>query len=93
MDFGIAKAASKASHTQTGALKGKLLYMSPEQAWGKTLDGRSDIFSVGTVLFEMLTGKKLFYGDSEMSILERVREAKVPDFEPFKELIPQQRKR
>jgi TonB family protein len=90
VDFGIAKAASKASHTQTGALKGKLLYMSPEQAWGKTLDGRSDIFSVGTVLFEMLTGKKLFYGDSEMSILERVREAKVPDFEPFKELIPQQ---
>jgi TonB family protein len=77
VDFGIAKAASKASHTQTGALKGKLLYMSPEQAWGKSIDARTDIFSLGTVLFEMLTGKKLFLGDSEMSILERVREAKV----------------
>lgn len=90
VDFGIAKAASKASHTQSGALKGKLLYMSPEQAWGKTLDGRSDIFSIGTVLFEMLTSKKLFYGDSEMSILERVREAKLPDFEQYREIIPLQ---
>ncbi len=90
VDFGIAKAASKASHTQSGALKGKLLYMSPEQAWGKTLDGRSDIFSVGTVLFEMLTGRKLFYGDSEMSILERVREAKLPDFEQYRDIIPPQ---
>lgn len=88
VDFGIAKAASKASHTQSGALKGKLLYMSPEQAWGKTLDGRSDIFSLGSVLFEMLTGRKLFYGDSEMSILERVREAKLPDFEEFRNEIP-----
>jgi len=90
VDFGIAKAASKASHTQSGALKGKLLYMSPEQAWGKTIDGRSDLFSLGVVLFEMLTGKKLFYGDSEMSILERVREAKLPDFEQFREQIPPQ---
>ncbi len=90
VDFGIAKAVSKASHTQTGALKGKLLYMSPEQAWGKTIDGRSDLFSLGVVLFEMLTGKKLFYGDSEMSILERVREAKLPDFEQFREQIPPQ---
>lgn len=88
VDFGIAKAASKASHTQSGALKGKLLYMSPEQAWGKTLDGRSDIFSLGIVLFEMLTGRKLFYGDSEMSIIERVREAKLPDFEQYRETIP-----
>lgn len=90
VDFGIAKAASKASHTQSGALKGKLLYMSPEQAWGKTLDGRSDIFSLGIVLFEMLTGRKLFYGDSEMSIIERVREAKLPDFEQYKDIIPPQ---
>src|SRR5207245_308932 len=52
-DFGIAKAASKASHTQAGALKGKLQYMSPEQAWGKPIDRRSDIFALATVLFEM----------------------------------------
>jgi TonB family protein len=76
-DFGIAKAASKASHTQAGALKGKLQYMSPEQAWGRSIDKRSDIFALATVLFEMLTGRKLFTGDNELSILEQVREARV----------------
>lgn len=76
-DFGIAKAASKASQTQAGALKGKLQYMSPEQAWGKAIDRRSDVFALATVLFEMLTGRQLFTGESEMSILEQVREARV----------------
>ena len=76
-DFGIAKAASKASHTQAGALKGKLQYMSPEQAWGRNIDRRSDIFALATVLFEMLTARKLFSGDNELSILEQVREARV----------------
>src|SRR5688572_19238494 len=76
-DFGIAKAASKASHTQAGALKGKLQYMSPEQAWGRSIDRRSDIFALTVVLFEMLTNRKLFVGDNEISILEQVREARV----------------
>ncbi|HEV7572018.1 MAG TPA: protein kinase, partial [Thermoanaerobaculia bacterium] len=76
-DFGIAKAASKASHTQAGALKGKLQYMSPEQAWGRNIDKRSDIFALATVLFEMLTARKLFAGDNELSILDQVREARV----------------
>ncbi len=77
VDFGIARAATKASHTDSGSLRGKLLYMSPEQAWGKALDNRSDIFSLGGVFFEALTGHPLFSGNSEMSILERVREARV----------------
>lgn len=76
-DFGIAKAASKASHTRAGALKGKLQYMSPEQAWGKDIDHRSDIFSLGLVLYEMLTTDKVFAGESELSILEQVRNPKV----------------
>src|SRR5207245_5960271 len=76
-DFGIAKAASKASHTQAGALKGKLQYMSPEQAWGRNIDRRSDIFALATVLFEMLSRRQLFTGENEMSILEQVREARV----------------
>jgi TonB family protein len=76
-DFGIAKAASKASQTQTGALKGKLQYMSPEQAWGRNIDRRSDIFALAIVLFEMLTRRKLFTGENEMSVLEQVREANV----------------
>ncbi len=85
-DFGIAKAASKASHTRAGALKGKLQYMSPEQAWGKDIDHRSDIFSLGLVFYEMLTGKKLFAGDSELSILEQVRNPKV---QPPSEINPE----
>jgi len=73
-DFGIAKAASKASQTRSGALKGKLQYMSPEQAWGKDIDYRSDIFSLGLVLHEMLTSEKVFAGDSELTVLEQVRD-------------------
>ncbi len=86
-DFGIAKAATKASHTQVGALKGKLQYMSPEQASGKQIDRRSDIFALGTVLFEMLTGRKLFTGDNEISILEQVREARVVPPSQFNEEV------
>jgi serine/threonine protein kinase len=76
VDFGIAKAATKASHTDSGSLRGKLLYMSPEQAWGKPLDKRSDLFALGAVFFEALTGHLLFSASSEMSVLERVREAR-----------------
>ncbi len=76
-DFGIAKAASKVSTTISGALKGKLQYMSPEQAWGKRVDRRSDVFSLGSVLYEMLTGAPLFEGDTDMSVLESVREGEV----------------
>ena len=80
-DFGIAKAATKASSTDKGALRGKLLYMSPEQAWGKALDRRSDLFSLGLVLYEMVTDQKPFLlgGDgSEMTILEKVRRCEIP---------------
>jgi len=76
-DFGIAKAASKVSRTESGALKGKVPYMSPEQAWGKDVDLRSDIYSLGSVLFEMLTGRKLFSGDSDLGVLEKVRAGEV----------------
>jgi serine/threonine protein kinase len=79
-DFGIAKAATKASTTDRGALRGKLLYMSPEQAWGKAIDCRSDLFSLGIVLYEMVTDQKPFLatgGSSEMSILELVRQCHI----------------
>ncbi|HLN81781.1 MAG TPA: TonB family protein [Thermoanaerobaculia bacterium] len=77
-DFGIAKADRKVSQTESGALKGKLQYMSPEQAWGKPIDHRSDLFSLGCVLHEMLTGERLFRGDSDLTVLELVRKAEVP---------------
>ncbi|HEY4592037.1 MAG TPA: serine/threonine-protein kinase, partial [Thermoanaerobaculia bacterium] len=75
-DFGIAKAVSKVGQTQMGALKGKLQYMSPEQAWGRPVDARSDLFSLGAVLFEMITGERLFTGESEISVLEAVRQGR-----------------
>jgi serine/threonine protein kinase len=83
VDFGIAKAGAH-SKTTTGVLKGKLSYMSPEQAWGKPIDHRSDIFSLGIVAYEMFTGERLFKGDSEINTLEKVREAKV---EPMPSVI------
>lgn len=77
IDFGIAKAANKASKTQAGILKGKFGYMSPEQVRGLPLDRRSDIFSVGIVLYEMLTGERLFLGESDFSTLEKVRNVEI----------------
>jgi serine/threonine-protein kinase len=71
-DFGIAKAASRASATRTGVLKGKIAYMSPEQARGDTVDARSDLFSLGLVLYEMLTGTRPFQGATETETLGRV---------------------
>ncbi|MEE2788862.1 MAG: serine/threonine-protein kinase [Myxococcota bacterium] len=73
IDFGIAKAAGKASKTQSGILKGKFGYMSPEQLRGKPIDRRSDIFSLGTVLYELLTGERCFQGPDDFSVLEKVR--------------------
>ena len=92
-DFGIAKAASKATITDKGALRGKLLYMSPEQAWGKAMDRRSDIFSLGIVFYEMLTGQKPFVGTSEMSILETVRQCHVAPPKTLNPRIPEKMER
>ncbi len=89
VDFGIAKAALHSQETRVGMLKGKLAYMSPEQAMGKKLDHRSDIFSLGIVLYELLTGTRLFRGNSEFSLLEKVKEAKIePPRKLNKEISP-----
>ncbi len=77
IDFGIARAASRSARTNAGVLKGKFGYMSPEQVRGLPLDRRSDIFSLGIILFETLTGKRLFNGESDFSTLEKVRNAEV----------------
>jgi TonB family protein len=76
-DFGVAKSA--ASETTTGSqLKGKQTYMSPEQIRGETLDGRADLFSLGVVLFETTTGKRLFKRDSELGVLNAVLSDPIP---------------
>ncbi|WP_428269500.1 protein kinase domain-containing protein [Haliangium sp.] len=73
IDFGIAKASMRSSRTMAGVLKGKFGYMSPEQVRGLPLDRRSDIFALGTVLYEMLTRERLFQSESDFSTLEKVR--------------------
>jgi serine/threonine protein kinase len=88
LDFGIAKAANQIEQTKAGEIKGKLSYMSPEQCMGKPLDCRSDIFSLGTVLYEWLTGFKLFTGESEVAILKNITEGKIYKPSYFKSDIP-----
>lgn len=66
VDFGVAKARTSSQKTQTGAVKGKLSYMSPEQITAKPLDGRSDIFAMGIVLYELLTSQRPFGHESEL---------------------------
>ena len=78
MDFGIAKAAQRSTKTMAGTVKGKVAYMSPEQARGKPLDGRSDLFALGIMLWEMLTGKRLFLGDSDFETLTNVLKSEPP---------------
>ncbi|MBJ6764204.1 protein kinase [Myxococcaceae bacterium JPH2] len=75
-DFGIAKAGNRLS--QPGVLKGKFAYMSPEQARGEAVDARTDIFALGVVLWEMLTGGRLFEGDSEVAVLRAVQHSLIP---------------
>ncbi len=72
-DFGIAKVTDSADHlTQTGSLLGTPSYMSPEQARGSELDGRSDLFAVGCILYEMITGKKAFRGESITGLIFKI---------------------
>lgn len=77
VDFGIAQALMKFT-SEIGILKGKFSYMSPEQIRGMPLDARTDVFSTGIILHEMLTTEKLFRGDTEFALMEKVRKAEVP---------------
>jgi len=71
-DFGIAKWAHQRSQTQEGALKGKFAYMSPEQCRGKPLDARSDVFALGTILYELTTGRAPFAAPTDFEILNKI---------------------
>jgi eukaryotic-like serine/threonine-protein kinase len=84
-DFGIAKATLSRVTTKTGVIKGKVKYMSPEQALGRKLDHRSDVFSLGSCLYEMLTRIPPFTATNEMDLLIKVRDAK---YRPVSELQP-----
>jgi eukaryotic-like serine/threonine-protein kinase len=82
-DFGIARVTERTSKTQAGTLKGKYGYMSPEQVIGGDLDGRSDIFSVGIVLAEMLMGRRLFVAPGDLDVLLMVRDARLDRLEKY----------
>jgi serine/threonine-protein kinase len=89
-DFGIAKAQARASATGSGVIKGKLSYMSPEQARGWPVDQRTDLFSAGIVLWELLAGMRLFDGDSEQEILARVARCQVPSPRAHNDAVPRE---
>jgi len=78
VDFGLAKAANQVQDTDPGVVKGKFSYLAPEAALGKDVDARADLYGVAIVLFEMLTGRRLFLGENDQQTLEQVRQARVP---------------
>jgi len=78
LDFGVSKVLTEGSRTRTGMIKGKLPYMAPEQIRGEAVDARSDVFSAGVVLWESLTGERLFVRDSDYQIWRAVTEDDIP---------------
>ena len=76
-DFGIAKATVRARQTAVGVIKGKYYYMSPEQAWGDPIDHRTDLFSTGVVLYEVIVGQMLYLEEDLGSLLDKVRKAEI----------------
>jgi len=88
VDFGIAKAAWQAERTRPGMVKGKWTYMSPEQCEGRKLDGRSDLFSLGTVMYELLTGEPRYRRDDAERAMREIRDGKPLDVERFRPDAP-----
>jgi serine/threonine-protein kinase len=78
IDFGICKSGCHRQVTSPGVQKGKFAYMSPEQLYGQPIDRRADVFALGTVLWEAVTGRRLFKGDDIASTIKRVLELEVP---------------
>ena len=85
-DFGLARTADAASMTRSGMIAGTPLYMAPEQAFGQKLDPRADLFSLGSVLYQMLTGRPPFRAPNMLAVLKRVTED-TP--RPINEIVPE----
>jgi eukaryotic-like serine/threonine-protein kinase len=93
VDFGIAKATMKVRQTAVGVIKGKYYYMSPEQAWGDPIDYRSDIFSSGIVLYEMITGQMLYLEEDLHKLLDMARKADIAPPGRLRKGVPPQLER
>jgi serine/threonine-protein kinase len=87
-DFGVAKASSRLTNTRSGTLKGKLAYMPPEQAKGGPIDQRTDVFAIGTVIWEALAGRRLFKGETELETLNRIMFEPIPSLREVDPEIP-----
>ncbi|MCA9596151.1 MAG: protein kinase [Myxococcales bacterium] len=85
VDFGLAKANSQLEKSEPGIIKGKFSYLSPEAALGQPVDGRTDIFAVGIILWELLAGRRLFQGETDLETVRQVQSARVP---PIRQLNP-----
>jgi eukaryotic-like serine/threonine-protein kinase len=90
VDFGLAKANSQIESTDPGVVKGKFSYLSPEAASGLDVDSRADVFAVGIILWELFTGRRLFYGDTDYQTVELVRQARVPSIAAINPEIEQE---
>ncbi|MGE0785825.1 MAG: protein kinase [Sandaracinaceae bacterium] len=77
IDFGIAKASQRLHQTEAAGLKGKIAYMAPEQAFGRDVDRRCDVYALGIVLWEMMTMRRLFKADNDLRLLDMVRDPRV----------------
>ncbi len=90
MDFGVAKIVGGQHHTATGAIVGTVAYMSPEQARGEHIDERSDLYSLGIMLYEMTTGRPPFEGDSAMTVMLKHLNEPVPDVRQIVAGVPEE---
>ncbi|HEX6273771.1 MAG TPA: serine/threonine-protein kinase [Polyangiaceae bacterium] len=88
VDFGLAKANSQLEKSEPGIIKGKFSYLSPEVAQGLPVDARTDIFAVGIMLWEMLAGRRLFLGDSDLETVRLVQKAEIPPLRQFNSKVP-----
>ena len=88
-DFGVARASSRLSTTRSATVKGKLAYLSPEQATGRGLDRRSDLFGMGVILWEALAGRRLFRGDTDGATLSRILVEPIPALDEFAPDLPE----
>ena len=90
VDFGLAKATSQLEKSEAGIIKGKFSYLSPEAAQGLDVDARTDIFAVGIILWEMLSGRRLFLGDTDYGTVKLVQAAKIPSLHAENPAIPRE---
>ncbi|MBI5489323.1 MAG: serine/threonine protein kinase [Deltaproteobacteria bacterium] len=88
VDFGLAKAADQLEHTDPGVVKGKFSYLSPEAVEGQTVDCRADIFAAGILLYEMLSGRRLFQGKTDYETVQQVRVAEIPPLSRINPAVP-----